>query len=108
MALYWAGYEHCAMDYELLTTFINSYFNIYGKLDVDWEVLYKTNFERLEWLEYNIKRALMIECENEEEQQMGIQQVKETVRHVIYYAEIRDDLLNRLNKISISKKILKS
>lgn len=93
LALCWSGYEHCAVDYDLLTAFINSYHITYGKLDVDWEVLYSTNFGRLEWLEYNVKRALMIECENEEERQMGIGQVKETINHIIYYNKIRDDLL---------------
>ncbi len=99
LALCWSGYEHCAVDYDLLTAFINSYFATYGETEIDWEVLYSTNFGRLEWLEYNVKRALLIECENEEEQQLGIEQVKETIDHIIYYAEIRSDLINHLNSL---------
>lgn len=99
LALCWSGYEHCDINYDLLTAFINSYRNSYGYFEVDWNVLYSTNFGRLEWLEYNVKRALMLECENEEERLLGIEQVKETIGHVFYYAEIRGDLLNHLNKI---------
>jgi pullulanase len=61
--------------------------------DINWEVLYYTNNGRLEWLEYNIKRALMLETDSEEEQQLGINEVKETIAHVVYYESIKSELL---------------
>ncbi|MDF2558380.1 MAG: rane protein [Bacillales bacterium] len=97
LALCWSGYEHCLIDYELLETFIRAYCKEYGYFEVDWEVLYNSNCGMLEWLEYNIKRALMIECENEEERKLGIEQVKETISHIIYYSSIKNELLHRLN-----------
>ena len=54
--------------------------------------LYANN-GRLEWLEYNIKRSLMLETDSEEEQQLGINEVKETVAHVVYYKLIKEELL---------------
>lgn len=98
LALYWSGYEHCSINYELLIAFIKSYCQEYGELKIDWDILYKSNLGRLEWLEYNVKRALMIECENEEEKLLGIEQVKQTIKHIIYYDSIHDELLERLNK----------
>jgi thiamine kinase-like enzyme len=97
LALCWSGYEHCHLDYTLLKSFITAYCKEYGKIEVDWEILYSSNFGRLEWLEYNIKRALMIECADAEEQRLGIEQVKETINHVIYYAFIKNELLENLN-----------
>ena len=61
--------------------------------DINWEVLYYVNNGRLEWLEYNIKRALMLETNSEEEQQLGINEVKETLEHVVYYDTIKDKIL---------------
>ena len=56
-------------------------------------MLYYANNGRLEWLEYNIKRALMLETDSEEEQQLGINEVKETIDHVVYYDSIKTELL---------------
>ena len=120
LALCWSGYETCNINFELLKTFIDSYFENsklnrlinwedlylfksfiesyfkYSKLsrDINWEVLYYANNGRLEWLEYNIKRALMLETNSEEEQQLGISEVKATINHVVYYDSIKDKIIN--------------
>jgi len=101
LALCWSGYEHCQINYEQLIAFLKSYIQVFGKFIVDWKDLYSSNFGRLEWLEYSVKRALMIECENEEERQLGIGQVIETMAHIIYYDLIRDELLSKLEKMII-------
>lgn len=97
LALCWSGYEECNLDYDLLKSFIKSYKNEVGVIDVDWNVLYHANVGRLGWLEYNIKRALMLECEDEEERQLGIKEVFDTVDHVIYYEKIKKPLLEKLH-----------
>ncbi len=95
LALCWSGYEGCNINFNLFNTFIKSYFdNTNLDTNVDWEALYYSNNGRLGWLEYNIKRALMLECDNEEEQQLGISEVKETVEHIIYYDKVKDEILN--------------
>jgi Ser/Thr protein kinase RdoA (MazF antagonist) len=97
LALSWSGYVHGNLDYELLGAFIESYRNEYGDFKVDWQILYHSYFGEVEWLEYNVKRALMLECEDEEERQLGIEQVSETIGNIIYYDSIKDELLKRLN-----------
>lgn len=95
LALCWSGYEGCRRNFNLFNTFIKSYFdNTNLDTNVDWEALYYSNNGRLGWLEYNIKRALMFECDNEEEQQLSISEVKETVEHIIYYDKVKDEILN--------------
>ncbi len=97
LALCWSGYETCNIDFELFNKFFKAYFeNTNLDTNIDWDVIYYSNYGRLEWLEYNIKRALMIECDNEEEHQMGISEVKETVRHIIYYDKVKDEILNNI------------
>ena len=73
---------------------MDSYFeNSKLSRDINWKVLYYANNGRLEWLEYNIKRALMLETDSEEEQQLGINEVKGTIDHVVYYDSIKTELL---------------
>ena len=94
LALCWSGYESCNINFDLFKTFMDSYFeNSKLSRNKNWEVLYYANNGRLEWLEYNIKRALMLETDSKEEQQLGINEVKETIAHVVYYETIKEELL---------------
>lgn len=99
LALCWSGYEVCNIDFHLFRSFIEAYEKAGGTLTTDWETVYYSNNGRLEWLEYNIKRALGMEC-SEEEIEMGIEQVKETIAHVIYYHEAKEKILKSLKNLS--------
>ena len=61
-------------------------------MPVDWETLYDCNNSRLEWLEYNINRVLGIDC-GTDEKEIGINQVEETVQHIIYYSNMKEQIL---------------
>ncbi len=98
LALCWSGYETCNIDFSLFNAFFKAYFeNTNLDTDIDWEVIYYSNYGRLEWLEYNIKRALMLECDTAEEQQLGISEVKETIEHIIYYDKMKNDILKNIS-----------
>lgn len=99
LALCWSGYESCRLNFDLLDSFIGAYITKFGRFNANWADLYFSNIGSLEWLEYNIKRALMIECVDENERKLGIEQVKETMTHVIYYEEIKDSLISHLEKV---------
>ena len=99
LALCWSGYESCRLNFDLLDSFISAYITESGRFDANWTDLYYSNIGRLEWLEYNIKRALMIECADENERKLGIDQVKETMEHILYYEEIKDNLISHLEKV---------
>lgn len=96
LALCWGGYESCRLRYNRLHAFLQGYQSVFGTLHADWELLYDSNIGSLLWLEYNLKRALNIECTNEAEQALGVGQVKETLKHVRYYQKIREPLLRHL------------
>ncbi len=91
-ALCWSGYEDCRIDFRLFQAFLQGYKSAGGEWPADWEVLYDCDNGRLEWLEYNIRRALGIGC-GEDEKEIGIGQVEETVRHIVYYSQMKEQIL---------------
>lgn len=100
LALCWCGYESCSLNYDLLESFVGAYIKEFGPFEVDWDTVYYSNMGRIEWLEYNVKRALLIECNNKKEQKLGMNQVKETIKHILYYDKIHNELIEKLNSIS--------
>lgn len=44
--------------------------------------------DQLDWLEYNLKRSLGLECTDDEEQHLGTVQVTETMNALLGYADI--------------------
>ena len=92
MALCWAGYEEGKVDLALFCAFLEGYFEQGGKIPVSWEVLYDCNNMRLQWLEYNLKRVLLIDC-GKNEQEIGEKQVMETIRQIDLYAKIKEEIL---------------
>lgn len=100
LALCWSGYEKCNIDFSKFSAFFQAYIeNTKLDMNVDWEAIYYANNGRLGWLEFNIKRSLMIDCDTEEEKQIGINEVKETIEHVVYYDKIKDEILSNINKL---------
>lgn len=93
MALCWAGYESGTINYDLFGMLIQSYLEAGGDAPEDWEVLYDSNIGRLEWLEYNIKRALGIECADEEIP-LGVSEVRNTIAHIVLYHEAKESILS--------------
>lgn len=92
LALCWSGYEDCRINFGLFQAFLQGYANAGGELPVDWETLYDCNNGRLEWLEYNIKRVLGIDC-GSDEKEIGAEQIEETIQHIIYYSSMRKKIL---------------
>ena len=41
----------------------------------------------------------MIDCDTEEEQQIGLREVRETLKHIAYYAKVRKKILDNMNDI---------
>lgn len=98
LALCWSGYEENNINFNYFTAFMDAYFGNRPKPDIDWESMYDSNYGRLQWLEYNVKRALLIECGSTQEQELGISQVKETIDHVIYYHKSKGEIISCLSR----------
>lgn len=91
-ALRWSGVEECQIDFRRLRAFLQGYADTGNKIPTDWETVYDSNNGSLEWLEYNLKRVLGIDC-GDGEKQMGIGQAEETIGQILYYAKMRDQVL---------------
>ena len=98
LSLCWSGFDSCNINFDLLEQFIKSYLsNSKLNANINWGSIYDCNLGRLYWLEYNIKRALLIECSSNEEQNLGIDEVKKTLKQITYYDEIKNKILNIFN-----------
>ncbi|WP_400247478.1 phosphotransferase [Niallia sp. JL1B1071] len=87
-ALYWSEDDTGSMDKERFSTFINGYKKRYGKVQANWSTVLENGFSgKLDWLEYNLKRSLWMECSDEEEQMMGTTQAIETIKEIKDYVE---------------------
>lgn len=89
LALSWAGGDVCRIDPGRLHAFLTAYRAEYGEIPVDWKMLSGAGYFWLDWLEYNTKRALRIECGDEEEQRLGLREAHETIRRIAYYRSAR-------------------
>lgn len=41
----------------------------------------------------------MIECDTKEEQEIGLNEVKETIEHVVYYDKVKNQILDTIKKL---------
>lgn len=88
-AIYWSESELGSIDKEKFMAFIEGYKKRYGTLQADWETVLISGFSgKLDWLEYNLKRSLGIECTDGEEQRMGTTQVTGTIIAIRRYADM--------------------
>ena len=100
LALCWSGYGRCNINFELFKTFLKVYFdNTVLDKNVNWEDIYYANNGRIKWLEFNIKRALMIDCDTKEEQEIGLNEVKKTIEHIIYYDKMKNEILKAIQEV---------
>jgi len=75
----------------------------YVKLQENWRLVLLSGFlGKLGWLEYSLKRSLWIECTDAEEQQMGTEQVIETIKGIRCYADMINELEKWLDNSSLN------
>lgn len=81
LSLQWSGITICRIDPELIKAFFDGYLKEYDNGFREYDEVFGVAYTWLEWLEYNLKRALGESCD-EEERKIGIEQVKETIRRI--------------------------
>lgn len=96
MALRWSGYEECNIDFGLFGELISAYLQNGGVTLSDFENIYDSNFDRLEWLEYNLKRALGKEGDTCADQQLGVSEAGKTFAHIVYYHKAKQSIIEFL------------
>lgn len=87
-ALYWSVHESGGIDKEKFDAFLEGYQENYGTVQADWRVVLDLGYlNKLEWLEYSLKRSLRIECTDDHEQEMGTRHVVDTIHALQAYTE---------------------
>lgn len=88
-AVYWSENEAGCIEIERFMAFLDGYRRKKGALHADWRLVLLQGFSgKLGWLEYNLRRSLWIECVDEQEQQLGTEQVMSTIQSIRRYAEM--------------------
>ena len=99
LALQWSGIVTCHMDPEKMLAFFHGYLDAYDNGFRSYSGVFGLAYTWVEWLEYNIQRALGA-CGDQTEQALGISEVRNTIERIRYIRsmeeEIRDVLDSRL------------
>lgn len=90
-AIAWAGCDFCRFRPKLFSAFVSAYEKAGGTLPEDWAVLHDGNMVRLDWLRYNLDRALG--RLGEQEIKSGAAMVLHTLGRIAYYDSIREQVL---------------
>ena len=102
LSLQWAGITTCMLDTEKMEAFFEGYLEVYDNGFRDYGSVLGLAYTWIEWLEYNITRALG-KCQDENERQMGITEAWNTVNRIRYIRESEDRIRQQLNCLSEKK-----
>ncbi|WP_256208648.1 phosphotransferase [Paenibacillus sp. CF384] len=98
-AIYWSADEAGNLDRDKFQAFLRGYKKKAGAIEANWKVVLDNGYAgMLGWLEYNFKRSLWLECTDEQEQQMGTEQVIGTMNALRRYAEQQAEIEGWLNE----------
>lgn len=106
LALQWSGIVTCDIDIEKMIAFFDGYLEAYDNCFRAYSDVFGLAYTWVEWLEYNIRRALGA-CMDEEEKTMGISEVRNTIHRMKYIQNneqnIKDALDSRLHPIEAAR-----
>ncbi len=91
LALQWSGIITYNMDVEKMVAFFNGYWNAYDNGFRAYSDVFGLAYTWVDWLEYNIRRALGA-CVDEEERMMGISEVRNTIGRINYIRSMEEKI----------------
>lgn len=83
LSLQWSGITVCSLNPDLLKAFFEGYLEAYDNGYRDYESILGLAYTWIEWLEYNITRALS-SCQDESERETGTAEVRSTINRLRY------------------------
>ena len=98
LSLQWAGITTCSFDPGKLRAFFEGYLEAYDNGFRDYERVFGVAYTWIEWLEYNITRALG-NCQDERERETGILEVKNTIDRIAYLRRMEDRIRQELTGV---------
>ena len=96
LSLQWSGITTCTLDPEKVEAFFEGYLEAYDNGFRDYGSVLGLAYTWIEWLEYNITRALG-KCQDESEREMGVMEVRNTVSRIRYIRETEDLIRQQLD-----------
>ena len=99
LSLQWSGITTCTLDPEKVEAFFEGYLEAYDNGFRDYGSVLGLAYTWIEWLEYNITRALG-RCQDESEREMGITEVRNTVNRIRYIREREDRIRQQLDRLT--------
>ena len=100
LALQWAGTVTQKFDKENLEAFFKGYLKAFDNGFRAYDELYGISYTWVEWLEYNIRRALGMEGSAPEDIKLGEQEVHNTIDRIKYLSKIEKEICSVLKKSS--------
>lgn len=102
LAVYWSEDEQGRIDKDKFQIVISSYMHRHNIKHVDWTTILDRGYAgKIGWLAYNLKRALLIECNDQQEQQLGESEVLSTIEALNQYANKIPMLLNWIEELIV-------
>ena len=106
LALQWSGIVNGKMDVNKMIAFFDGYLKAYDNCFRGYSDVVGVAYTWVEWLEYNIQRALG-NCMDEAERQLGISEVRNTMDRMKYIRktvpQIKEVLNARLREIDVTQ-----
>lgn len=96
LALQWAGIVSCSLDTDKMIAFFEGYRKAYDPGFGAYSQVLGLAYTWVEWLEYNVQRALG-KCADEAERQMGISEVCNTIERIKYIREKEESIKKALD-----------
>ena len=101
LALQWAGMVNGAYRRENLEAFYEGYRSEYDNGFLAYDTLYGIAYTWVEWLEYNIRRALGLEGSGEDERQLGEWEVRNTVARIRALGDVEEEICGTLRELRV-------
>lgn len=96
LALQWSGTVICRMDIDKMTAFFDGYLAAYDNGFRAYSGVFGLAYTWVEWLEYNIQRALGT-CSDEAERALGISEAKNTINRIKYIRNMEKEMKEALD-----------
>ncbi|MCR5437470.1 MAG: aminoglycoside phosphotransferase family protein [Treponema sp.] len=95
LSLQWSGITLCDFDAEKQKAFFQGYSQAYDNGFRNYKSVFGLTYTWIEWLEYNIQRALG-SCQDKSEQELGLTEVKNTINRIKYIHHMEDKIKSNL------------
>ena len=102
LSLQWSGITTCTLDLAKTKAFFEGYLEIWDNGFRDYGSILGLAYTWIEWLEYNITRALG-KCQDEQEREMGISEVRSTIDRIRYIREKEEEIRLMLDHLFDAK-----